>query len=463
MAPVGLLLVALALGLAHPFGRRVTQAHKLGDYPEYFMEMPIDHFNPQDRRTFSQRFYVNDDMWSGDVNCPLFLEIGGEGEQTGPPSDGDEISKLAETYGGIAYALEHRYYGVSHPMENLTTESLKYLSSAQATTDLAMFIDLIDAALHPDTHVPGAPQNQWIVVGGSYSGALASWFRLDFPHMSAATIASSGVVNAIKDFTEFDHQVAESAGSPCSNALRSVTKTLEDMFQRSTTRQEALEMFGADIYMDNGDFFYMLADAATMAMQYGYWEECCDRMNEAWNEGTDLLEAFADFVNSWFYPVMNPDGPDGYDRRVISDEDNLDASSMMRQWWFQKCSELAYFQNAPTDQSIRSTVYVTMDYHESMCAALFGDGVLPDTAHTNTLYGAQFPEAYNTFYVDFWQDPWRHASVTENFKDSEPFLLVDCHNCGHCADMHAAAEDDPEELTDARAQIAAFVDEILSS
>jgi hypothetical protein len=50
-------------------------------------------------------------------------------------------------------------------------------------------------------------ENPWFFFGGSYSGALSAWFRLKFPHLTCGSLASSAVVLAIQDFTEFDQQV----------------------------------------------------------------------------------------------------------------------------------------------------------------------------------------------------------------------------------------------------------------
>lgn len=49
--------------------------------------------------------------------------------------------------------------------------------------------------------------NRWIVFGISYAGALSAWFQLKFPHLSHGSLASSGVVEAVFDFTAFDEQV----------------------------------------------------------------------------------------------------------------------------------------------------------------------------------------------------------------------------------------------------------------
>jgi len=44
----------------------------------------------------------------------------------------------------------------------------------------------------------------WITIGGSYPGAMSAWFRYKYPHLTIGALASSAVVNAILDFTQFD-------------------------------------------------------------------------------------------------------------------------------------------------------------------------------------------------------------------------------------------------------------------
>ncbi|CAK9154801.1 unnamed protein product [Ilex paraguariensis] len=50
-------------------------------------------------------------------------------------------------------------------------------------------------------------ENPWFVFGVSYPGALSAWFRLKFPHLTCGSFASSAVVLAVYNFTEFDQQV----------------------------------------------------------------------------------------------------------------------------------------------------------------------------------------------------------------------------------------------------------------
>jgi len=71
------------------------------------------------------------------------------------------------------FALEHRYYGTSQPFKDWSVENLKLLNADQALADLAAFID--DQNRQFDEKYKGSTR-KWIVVGGSYPGALAAWF-----------------------------------------------------------------------------------------------------------------------------------------------------------------------------------------------------------------------------------------------------------------------------------------------
>lgn len=62
--------------------------------------------------------------------------------------------------------------------------------------DTAAFIDSQNLAL--------GYKADWIVVGGSYPGALAAWFKSQYPDHAVGAWSSSGVIHAIEDFRNFD-------------------------------------------------------------------------------------------------------------------------------------------------------------------------------------------------------------------------------------------------------------------
>jgi hypothetical protein len=66
----------------------------------------------------------------------------------------------------------------------------------------------------------GGPQERkWIVVGGSYPGALSAWFKATFDKSTVGAWSSSGVINAIEDFSAFD-KVVYTAASKSANCVK---------------------------------------------------------------------------------------------------------------------------------------------------------------------------------------------------------------------------------------------------
>lgn len=100
---------------------------------------------------------------------------------------------------------------------------------------------------------------------------IIAWFRLKFPHLTRGSLSSSGVVNAILDFTAFDKQVAASAGDKCASVLRETTAAAEKMILAGgDSKKKIKQLFQATVLEDDGDFFYFLADSMAESVQYGY-------------------------------------------------------------------------------------------------------------------------------------------------------------------------------------------------
>lgn len=67
-----------------------------------------------------------------------------------------------------------RYWGESSPSDNLTAETLQYLTLHQAILDFTNFAKNVDLPFDTD-HSSNADNAPWVFSGGSYSGALAAW------------------------------------------------------------------------------------------------------------------------------------------------------------------------------------------------------------------------------------------------------------------------------------------------
>ena len=112
-----------------------------------------------------------------------------------------------------------RRYGESLPGDLTSTQDLGSLTVENALADLAAFMTAMEeeTALTPKDSGGGAQGAEssprtWLMIGGSYPGALSAWFRLKYPELATAAWSSSGVILAVENFTAFD-QVKRSGSS----------------------------------------------------------------------------------------------------------------------------------------------------------------------------------------------------------------------------------------------------------
>ncbi|MCL7027547.1 hypothetical protein MKW94_009298 [Papaver nudicaule] len=390
----------------------------------------LDHFSPTDHSRFQQRFYEFLDYFKA-PDGPIFLKICGEESCYGIPND--YTSVLAKKFGAAIVTLEHRYYGKSSPFDTLSTENLRYLSSKQALFDLAAFRQFYQDSLNKKLN-RSKTDNPWFVFGVSYAGALSAWFRLKFPHSTCGSLASSAVVQAVYNFTDYDKQIGESAGPDCKSALQETTKLVEEKLASDKTAVKRL--FGAALLKNDGDFLYFVADAAVTVFQYGNPDILCTPMVEAKKAGKNLLDTYASYVKDYYLGTFGV-RVQTYDRQYLK-RTVLSENSADRLWWFQVCTEVAYFQVAPVNDSIRSSKVDTR-YHLDLCRNVFGEDVYPDVDGTNLYYGGTKLAGSKIVFTNGSQDPWRLASKQTSSPDM-PSYIISCHNCGHGTDLRGCPQ-----------------------
>jgi pimeloyl-ACP methyl ester carboxylesterase len=84
---------------------------------------------------------------------------------------------IAQQQNGSAIMLEHRFYGLSNPYPDLTVKSLKFHTLQQAIDDMVYFAQKVKLP-QPDGDKVTPDKAPWVLVGGSYSGALTSWIMV---------------------------------------------------------------------------------------------------------------------------------------------------------------------------------------------------------------------------------------------------------------------------------------------
>ena len=156
-------------------------------YPAYNLSVPIDHFHnesmyePHSSGTFPLRYFFDATYYKS--GGPVIVLASGEDDATDrlPYLQKGIAHQLAEATNGIAVVLEHRYYGTSFPTPDLSTESLRFLTTEQALADTAYFARNVVFEGLEDRKLT-APDTAYIAYGGSYAGAFVAFLRKTYPN-----------------------------------------------------------------------------------------------------------------------------------------------------------------------------------------------------------------------------------------------------------------------------------------
>jgi hypothetical protein len=87
--------------------------------------------------------------------------------------------QIAQQEHGATIVIEHRFFGLSNPYPDLTVSSLKYLTIQLGVDDLAYFAQNADLPM-PGGDAVKPDQAPWVLVGGSYSGALTAFTMVKY-------------------------------------------------------------------------------------------------------------------------------------------------------------------------------------------------------------------------------------------------------------------------------------------
>jgi hypothetical protein len=322
----------------------------------YFDDAIVDHFAPasEERKWFGkgQRFWINDEYFGGE-KYPIFVMIGGEGEESCSRLNGRMyVNDLAEEHGALLVDVEHRFYGESYPTEGMTTKELSYLTSNQALADLARIISHIKTMLN----VQDSPV---VTFGGSYPGNLAAWFRLKYPSVTIGSIASSAPVLAKTDFFEYMEVVGNSikyfSGDSCYNAFEKAANQVASLMNEGIDSQgmKKIETDFSTCSSISSDLDLAVLLSDLMGNIQGTIQYNNERSG-VWNV-TDICgvmmsgdDAYQQFVNlSAIYRSMNGvdcEDASWSDTVAYMTETKKDHTNAGRPWVYQTCNEFGYYQ-----------------------------------------------------------------------------------------------------------------------
>ncbi|KAL0955656.1 hypothetical protein HGRIS_001883 [Hohenbuehelia grisea] len=434
----------------------------------YIFDQLIDHNNPS-LGTFKQRFWHTYEFY--EPGGPIILMT--PGEANAQPYSGYLTNRtinglIAQQQNGSAIVLEHRFYGLSNPKPDLSAESLKLHTIQQAIDDLEYFAKNVKLP-QPDGDKVAPGQAPWILIGGSYSGALTSFTMVNKPNLFHAGYASSAVVESILDFWRYFEPVRQNMPRNCSADVQAVIAHIDTVFKgnNATAIQAIKDNFGLGIvtHLDDvaGALRNNLWDWQSLQVTSGpntTFTRFCDSLEvkngvSAPASGWGVETALPAWGNFW---------KSGYLRNVCGKQNaedclgsynvtqdywtNTTVDNANRSWFWIVCNEVGFLQEgAPTGQPSLVTRLVQPAYDLRQCQQMF-PAAFPkppnvNVARTNAAYKGWNVKINRLFFANGLRDPWREAtmsaqSITVNVKSTsqQPIAMGDGF---HCTDLSAGS------------------------
>ncbi|XP_012064654.1 lysosomal Pro-X carboxypeptidase [Jatropha curcas] len=418
-------------------------------FETFYYTQTLDHFNykPESYTTFKQRYVMNFKYWSGpNTSAPIFVFFGAEENIDDDVSGIGFLPDNASHFKALLLYIEHRYYGKSIPFGSSkealrNASSLGYFNSAQALADYASVI------MHVKKKY-SAKSSPVIVIGGSYGGMLASWFRLKYPHVALGALASSapilyfdeiaprnGYYSVVtKDFKEASESCYKTISKSWAEIEKAASKPngLSILSKKFNTCSPLKRTFELKDYLDS-----IYAEAAQYNDPPNYPVSIvCDGIDRA-PEGTDILgRIFAGVVAYMGHKSC-------YDMNEFNDP--TDQTSLA--WRWQTCSELVMPIGHDRNTMFPPAPFNLKSYIKE-CKSLFG--ILPQPHWVTTYYGGQDLKlilhrfASNIIFSNGLRDPYSTGGVLENISDS--IVAISTVNGSHCLDIQKEKPSDPNWL-----------------
>ncbi|CAN8028153.1 unnamed protein product, partial [Ixodes persulcatus] len=423
----------------------------------------VDHFGYANNDTFQIRYLLADQYWDHDGG-PIFFYTGGEGDiEVYAKHNHSNFSfqglmwEWAPEFKALLVFAEHRYYGKSKPYGK---ESFKgpsrhgYLTVEQALADYAYLLT------HLKAHVPGAGDSKVVSFGGSYAGMLAAWFRLKYPHVTTAALASSAPILLFTGMTPCNafSQVVTKAfakeSEQCTNAIRTsfevmrkqaVTdggaKALKEQFRLckplAPSNYTVLRDWFWDAYAYLAMFNYPYATKVPLLVPGHPVKEACKFLEKNFTDDQSLLDgiyqAISVFTNYTGKTNCN-DLPDS-------------ALSLLGGWGIQLCNEMVMpiCSNGKTDMFFELPWII--ENVTAKCEKTFG--LTPDVNKAALIFGGKnISAASNIIFSNGDLDPWSAGGVLTNLSDSLIALYIT--EAAHELDLRSSNPADPKSVVAAR-------------
>jgi hypothetical protein len=296
---------------------------------------------------------------------------------------------------------------------------------------------------------------------------LAAWFRLKYPHLATAAIASSGPVLAVLDMISYLDVVDESldkiGGIDCDANVRLASQALQDLLSNSTGQQQVQSMFQLcsppSEWHDVANFVSDVVGNFMGTVQYNGQipfsptvTQLCEIMNND-TIGTPL-DRYVKINSLFFTPSTSTPCMDIKYSTMISQLKNVSYGSLtgvgIRQWTYQTCAEFGYIQTTDSPSQPFGDL-IPLQFYTDICQDVYGFTNLPRINETNEIYGAKDYSGDRVCFVNGSVDPWHSLSVIKSSDPNVPVVYIP--GTSHCQDMVVADQLDPPALAPSQVQI----------
>ncbi|PCH36001.1 peptidase S28 [Wolfiporia cocos MD-104 SS10] len=437
----------------------------------YYFDQLIDHNNPS-LGTFKQRYWHTWEFY--EPGGPIIITTPGEQDAAGFEgflTNATIDGQIAQQQSGATIVLEHRYYGYSNPYNNLSVASLQYHTIQQAIDDLAYFAYNVKLPMPGGDNVT-PDQAPWVLIGGSYAGALTSFTKVNKPDAFWAAWSSSGVVESIVNYWGYFDIIRKHMPQNCSADVQAVIAHIDEVFTSNDTDaiNEIKQTFSMNLtHLDDfasaltGPIFdWQSLQPAGELTDLSFFE-FCDALEvkngvSAGPEGWGLdyaLQAWGSYWNTTFLPE------NCYDQTIEECLGTYNASAPYytdisvnnadRSWMWIVCNQMGFFQDgAPEGDPTIVSRLVTALYNERQCTYYFPQAFstppTPRVNETNKAYDGWFVQSDRLFFGNGERDPWRDATISADgthFASTaqQPIAVGDGF---HCSDLYTInAQVDP--------------------
>uniref|UniRef100_A0AC35TW47 Lysosomal Pro-X carboxypeptidase n=1 Tax=Rhabditophanes sp. KR3021 TaxID=114890 RepID=A0AC35TW47_9BILA len=455
----------------------------INSYGTRFITQPVDQFTNRIIDTFSMKYLLNATYFT--KNGPIFFYTGGQDRIENFVSTTGMIYELAPIMGAAIVYAEHRYYGSvrNRPFQEKATqdaEHLGYLTPSQAMADYANLI-----VAFKDTLLPGSTDSAVITFGTGYSGLLAAWMRVKYPHLVTGAYSSSSPVlsfpGANIPFNSFDIIATHTfSTSGCNVSLIEHTWRSLDMMALAdggldfindifniddrSKLQSTWDVYFLKFYIQEAFEKMAVADypyPSNLGTNLPAWpvEVACQYLKGPFTAQKDLLANMAKALDVYYNYAKDP----SFRNCVMPLKCNGPTLDKDTFWNWQKCTDLVFQQcsdGAPSDMFIpECSDDGIISSNLQNCGVLFGEIGHHDSFmrvdEVRTRYGLKFDSITNLIFASGTYDPNYGTAIKQNAntpydQTKRGFYAINIEGAANALDITQPNTCDPSNLVKAR-------------